>query len=362
MTRILVIEDEKRVLENILELLDAEGFETCGACDGEQGFQKILTEQPDLILCDVRMPRLDGLGLLARISKIEDLAHIPFIFLTALSERADLRVAMELGADDYITKPFGRKELLDAISRRLQKHDGLIQTVKRETVLENAWMAWRMPIEIESALTNTLNFVQTIEAQMSEESPVALAVQGLRSSANQLAHAVQNYSLWLRLRFRPRGESITGSELMPAFERVKSIIEEMARASAWQWRREDDLQLDVDEATVKVSLPVVQRIVEELLIHAFSHTAQGEEVILQGRENTRRNTYTLEVTYPQIYGEEELPSVSRGEDGEKMLHYGLSLAVVKELADTFAGQFAVLRDDDGNICCRVVFPIKVLEE
>ncbi|HCE16310.1 MAG TPA: hypothetical protein DEQ80_00485 [Anaerolinea thermolimosa] len=360
MTRILVIEDEKRVLENIIELLDAEGFETCGACDGEQGFQKILSEHPDLILCDVRMPRLDGLGLLARISKIQNLAHIPFIFLTALSERADLRAAMELGADDYITKPFGRKELLDAITRRLQKHDGLIQIVKRETVLENAWMASRMPVEIESALTNTLNFLQTIEAQTGEESPIALAVHGLRNSANQLAHAVQNYGLWLRLRFRPR-ESTPGLEWLSGSERVKLIIEEMAQAAAWQWHRVDDLELNVDEAMVKVSLPVVQRIVEELLIHAFSHTVQGDKVILQGRQNARRNTYALEVTFPEVYSAEEVPIVADGDDGEKMLHYGLSLAVVKELADAFAGQFAILQNM-GNLCCRVVFPMQILEE
>lgn len=361
MTRILVIEDEKRVLENILELLNAEGFETFGAEDGEQGFQKILAEQPDLILCDVRMPRLDGLGLLARISKIQNLAHIPFIFLTALSERADLRAAMELGADDYITKPFGRKELLDAISRRLQKHDGLVQAVKRETVLENTWMAWRMPIEIESALTNIMNFVQRIETQTGEETPVALAVQGLRSSATQLAHAVQSYSLWLRLRFRSR-ESNPGAEFLPGSGRVKSIVEEMARATAWQWGREDNLQLSVDEAHLEVSLPVAQHIVEELLIHAFSHSVKGEKVVLQGRQSPGRNAYILEVAYLPLMDGEEVPYVSGSDDGEKMLHYGLSLAVVKELADTFAGQFTILRDDGGNICCRVSFPIRVLEE
>lgn len=218
-----------------------------------------------------------------------------------------------------------------------------------------------MPIEIESALANTLNFVQVIEAQMSEESPAALAVQGLRNSANQLAHAVQSYSLWLRLRFRPR-EATPGPESLPGSNRVKSIIEEMAWATAWQSHREDDLQLNVDEDTVEVSLPVMQRIVEELLSHAFSHTVQGDKVCLQGRQNARRHTYTLEVTYAQRYGEEELPSFLGGDDGEKMLHYGLSLAVVKELADTFAGQFTILRDEDGKICCRVIFPIRVLEE
>ena len=121
MKKILVIEDEEFVRENILELLDAEGFEVIGAENGRVGVDLARQEMPDLILCDVMMPGLDGLGVLTALRQDSTLASVPFIFLTAKAAKADFRQGMELGADDYITKPFTRAELLGAIASRLKK-------------------------------------------------------------------------------------------------------------------------------------------------------------------------------------------------------------------------------------------------
>ncbi len=121
MKKILVIEDEEFVRENIVELLEAEGFEVYDAENGCLGIDVAKSKLPDLILCDVMMPGLDGLGVLATLRKDAILAAIPFIFLTAKAAKSDFRQGMELGADDYITKPFTRNELLGAISTRLEK-------------------------------------------------------------------------------------------------------------------------------------------------------------------------------------------------------------------------------------------------
>lgn len=121
MKKILVIEDEEFVRENIVELLDAEGFEVFDADNGFNGIDVARMKLPDLILCDVMMPGLDGFGVLATLRKDSILASIPFIFLTAKAAKSDFRQGMELGADDYITKPFTRTELLGAIATRLQK-------------------------------------------------------------------------------------------------------------------------------------------------------------------------------------------------------------------------------------------------
>jgi diguanylate cyclase (GGDEF)-like protein len=121
MKTILVIEDEEFVRENILELLDAEGFEAFGAENGKIGFELAKVKVPDLILCDVMMPGLDGYGVLTALRQDSVLASIPFIFLTAKASKSDLRQGMELGADDYLTKPFTRAELLGAIGTRLKK-------------------------------------------------------------------------------------------------------------------------------------------------------------------------------------------------------------------------------------------------
>lgn len=123
--KILVIEDETAVRENILELLDAEGFDPIGAENGRLGVQLALESVPDLILCDVMMPEVDGYGVLNALRSDTVTATIPFIFLTAKSTKADVRQGMDLGADDYLTKPFTRSELLGAIATRLEKQEKL---------------------------------------------------------------------------------------------------------------------------------------------------------------------------------------------------------------------------------------------
>ena len=121
MAKILVIEDEESVRDNLLELLEAEDFETVAAANGRIGLELVISENPDLILCDMMMPEIDGYGVLATLRQDPLTATIPFIFLTAKSSRSDFRQGMNLGADDYLTKPFTRAELLSAIAGRLNK-------------------------------------------------------------------------------------------------------------------------------------------------------------------------------------------------------------------------------------------------
>jgi len=119
MTKILVIEDEETVRENILELLDAEGFEALAAENGRIGLELAKRYLPDLILCDVRMPELDGYGVLMALRSEVTTREIPFLFLTAKAAKTDLSYGLELGATAYITKPFTLSELLDAIAQAL---------------------------------------------------------------------------------------------------------------------------------------------------------------------------------------------------------------------------------------------------
>lgn len=121
MTKILVIEDEKLVRENIIDLLAAEDFDTIAAANGRVGLDLAVSQIPDLILCDLMMPEVDGYGVLTTLREEPATATIPFIFLTAKSARSDFRQGMDLGADDYLTKPFTRTELLNAITSRLAK-------------------------------------------------------------------------------------------------------------------------------------------------------------------------------------------------------------------------------------------------
>ena len=125
MRKILLIEDNQDVRENTADILELENYEVITAENGKTGVDKALINLPDLILCDIMMPELDGYGVYDHLSQNSKTASIPFIFLTAKSEKSDFRKGMNLGADDYLTKPFEEDELIGAIECRLSKNNFL---------------------------------------------------------------------------------------------------------------------------------------------------------------------------------------------------------------------------------------------
>ncbi|MEG3892671.1 EAL domain-containing response regulator [Microcoleus sp. MON2_D6] len=127
MKKILVIEDEQVIRENILKLLKAEGFDVTGAENGSQGLYAAVSNLPDVIICDVMMPELDGYGVLMALRSNPVTATVPFVFLTGKADRSEMRQGMELGADDYLTKPFSKAELVGAISSRLKKQEAVAE-------------------------------------------------------------------------------------------------------------------------------------------------------------------------------------------------------------------------------------------
>jgi DNA-binding response OmpR family regulator len=122
MIKVLLIEDNLEIRENTGEILSLANYEVVTAENGKVGVKLVKEKMPDLIICDIMMPELDGYGVLHILGKDPATAQIPFIFLTAKTEKSDVRKGMDLGADDYLTKPFDETELLNAIEARLRKH------------------------------------------------------------------------------------------------------------------------------------------------------------------------------------------------------------------------------------------------
>jgi len=122
--KILIIEDNDDIRENVIEILELAGYTVSSASNGKTGVELAFSDIPDIILCDIMMPEMDGYGVLYMLSKRPETIAIPFIFLTAKAEHFDRRKGMEMGADDYLTKPFDDMELLNAIESRLKKKEG----------------------------------------------------------------------------------------------------------------------------------------------------------------------------------------------------------------------------------------------
>ena len=137
MRKVLLIEDDSVLRENTAELLELSDYEVVTASNGKKGVKAAKTNVPDVIVCDIMMPELDGYGVLEKLIKNESTMHIPFIFLSAKTEKEDIRKGMNLGADDYLTKPFEEKDLINAIESRLARAAILKELEGSEKEYEN---------------------------------------------------------------------------------------------------------------------------------------------------------------------------------------------------------------------------------
>ncbi len=152
MKKILLIEDNENIRENTAEILELANYKVFKAENGKIGVEVALQEKPDLIVCDIMMPVLDGYGVLHLLHKNPEVQYTPFIFLSAKAEREDLRRGMELGADDYLSKPFEGAELLKAIEIRLKK----VEEMKKEFTSDLSGLNSLMKINSGRDLFNTL--------------------------------------------------------------------------------------------------------------------------------------------------------------------------------------------------------------
>lgn len=195
MKKILVIEDEESVRENLLELLEAEEFDVFGAADGLAGIDAAQQHQPDLILCDVMMPKADGFEVLNTLRQEPITAMIPFIFITARADKADLRRGMELGADDYITKPFTLTELLNAVSVRLKKNASFEQYSQEKIAHERSHTFLSMPEAMRSTLDDILNLSQLVINQSNslERDEIREISECIYESAQSLSRLMENF-------------------------------------------------------------------------------------------------------------------------------------------------------------------------
>ena len=161
MEKIIIIEDEPSIRENIVEIFESGGYKVHAAKNGKEGIKLIQLSKPDLIICDLIMPEMDGFEVKKKLSKDKDIAFIPFIFLTAKADIKDFQHAMELGADDYITKPVGAKKLLELVSNRLKRIEELNSNERKE-VTKNISITESEKILLKSGKTHILAVINEI--------------------------------------------------------------------------------------------------------------------------------------------------------------------------------------------------------
>lgn len=362
MTRILVVEDDEASRENLLFLLEAEGFETCGAADGRAGVEQAREHLPDLIVCDIAMPELDGYGVLAELRGDPVTASIPFIFLTAKTDRSDMRQGMELGADDYLTKPFRRDDVLKAISTRLDKQATVTKKFQKKLDDLRGSIALSLPHELRTPLTGIMGYSSILAEDYAAMSPKEIGdmAQSIYRSAERLNRLVLNFVLYTELQVATQdpeyAEALLGNGRCPA----ASTITDAAHRLAHQMERASDLLATVDEATAKIDGKFLEKIVQELLSNAFKFSPAGTPVHVVGKRDEREFTLSIS-NQGRGMTPDQIADLGAFKQFDRTRHeqqgQGLGLTIAKRLVELHGGRLTVESVPEQSLTVRITLPL-----
>jgi signal transduction histidine kinase len=345
MTKILVVEDSRDLLEDVIEMLELEGYDAYGAANGVEGVEAAREIMPDLIVCDIMMPELDGYGVLQELSSDPSTAMIPFIFLTAKTEREDMRHGMSLGADDFLTKPFLVSELLDSIDSRLEKITRFDEVTSQRIEAGYKNIITALPHELRTPLNTIIGFsdMMVMDADEIEPDQIVDWSTHIKAAAHRLYHLVENYLYYVRLQVALKSREAQLGETKETTHEFRNIIETEASRLAKKHERADDLVLEVDDAPLLfLSYKDGVKIVGELVDNAFKFSKAGMPVTVKG--SVTDTGYCLEII-DQGHGmtAEQIQQVGAYMQFERWLYeqqgMGLGLAIVKLLIELYSGQF-----------------------
>lgn len=281
MPKILVIEDELPVRVNLVAMLKAEGFQVISAEDGQAGVQIAQAHLPDLIICDITMPKLDGFGVLEALQQNSAVSMVPFIFLSAKSERSDFRRGMNLGADDYLTKPFTRNELLEAVCTRLTKHAAVMELkqqldeVQQSNLLKDDLMS-TVAHELRSPLATMKMAIELLQITNDNQQRLSY-LEVLQSTCNHEVELIENL---LDLQRLESNVCVNQLEVVHLPTWIAAIVESFQMRSN-QRQQVIEMRLCPTIAAVVINRFGLERILTELLNNACKYTQPGGKIILQ---------------------------------------------------------------------------------
>jgi signal transduction histidine kinase len=282
MCTILVIEDEHSLREEIVGMLNFEGFTTLEAVDGEEGVRLACEYLPDLVLCDIAMPKLDGYQVLLAFRNHSQMSGIPFIFLTARSDRPFMRHGMELGADDYVTKPATNAEILAAIHTRLARQTEVIGSQRLSLEEAKQTLTRLVAHELRTPLTSILLVQNIIARQVGQLTPSQMGdlLEAMNSGHQRLAHLVEQmvYITELETGILSR-ENIDAKGQPVLFSSILTSAIALGRQFA---HRQHNVVIRCEEhdsgAVIVAHIPSLKHALAELIANALDFSPEGKEV------------------------------------------------------------------------------------
>jgi two-component system, sensor histidine kinase and response regulator len=342
MKKILVIEDDVHVRTNLVDILKLEGFEVAVAENGEQGLALAKDLNPDLILCDVMMPRKNGYEVLTAIRNDSLIALTPFIFLTAKASKHDVREGMELGADDFLTKPFTIDELRSAVQTQLKKHEVMAQQMEE---LRSS-LTFMLPHELLTPLNVILGFASILQnpRNLPPVDEIAGMGKAIYENGRRLQRLVENYLLYTELKLLDYKQTAHSIWRDPLPVETRNFLQDLSLTPAKRMNRQNDVTYDLEDTTIYVAPKAFVKILEELLDNAFKFSPAGSPVHLSSASNHQQFMLTVKdkgrgMTSEQIAKISAFMQFDRKKYEQQGA--GLGLALVYRLAELNRGQVRI---------------------
>lgn len=362
MTKVLVIEDDPQVRLNITNILQIEGYEPSDASDGEQGIEMATRILPDLIICDVKMPRKSGYDVLEALRSKPTTARIPFIFLTACSKPEQLRRGMGLGADDYLFKPFEIKDLLHSVETRLKRHASFQEELERM----RQTLSFALPHELRTPLSSILSFLNLMRKRESLPDPDTLVELAgpVHQNAMRLQRLIENYIFYSNLRLKEQLPDNTKFWRQKDVIQTKTFIRGYVEFKADKAGRKTDVHLDLAEATVEFSQYTLLKILEEVLENALKFSPAGTP--LEIKTTLENPCFMLMIRdHGRGMSAEQTEQIGGFMQFERPRYeqqgIGLGLAIVQYLVDLNEGQFQISSEPEVGTTVTVRVPVELAE-
>ncbi len=363
MKKILVIEDETSIRELLLELLTAEGFQAIAAEDGSVGVQRAQEILPDLILCDVLMPRMNGYEVLDTLRKNPATATIPLIFLTAMGTKENIRHGMELGADDYLTKPCTSTELVKAIASRFEKQEIIARQSQQQLNHLRSSIALSLPHELRTPLHAILGLAELLiddHAKIDRQDLLEIA-QSIHSAGERLHRLIQNFLLYIEVQAAYRDSNRVKMLQSAKLYYPKVLIASVATKTAEQFGRSGDLYLKLENTPLKISDQQLSKIVEEVTNNAFKFSSFGTAVSLNS--TIEGEMFVLSVTdHGRGMTAEQIASLGAYIQFERGYYeqqgQGLGLAITKGLVELHGGELTITSQPGKQTTVCIALPIE----
>jgi two-component system sensor histidine kinase/response regulator len=347
--KILVIEDETIIREEVLTWLEVEGYEVIGANNGKQGLELIFQDRPDLVLCDINMPEMDGHDVLIALRSNPDYSLLPFIFLTAAADRESMRKGMRLGADDYITKPFTYKEVAQAVTTRLGKQHYIRDQIEqltdlideeRELRLVKSRLVSMFSHDFRNPLATILSSSNMLQSYSDRLSPEQKQ-QKLRRIDGAVHKLIQMLDEMLMVAQVENGQLSFNPQATDLARLIIKVLDNFELIDGG--KHEIVLNIDLSE-TVVTDPNLIQHIITNLVSNALKYSPRGTSVHVKAYEEAGQIKITVRdqgIGIPEDDLRQIFEPFFRAENAQIAKGSGLGLSLVKAAVTVCGGTIQV---------------------